>query len=659
MVISSRPPLASDFMEVELPDGKRLTLPDGATGADAAAAIGPGLAKAALAVKVNGGLRDLARPLPETDGGGPATLEVLTDRSGDEALSLIRHDAAHVLAAAVTELYPGVKISIGPPIENGFYYDFDFPEGVALSEADFPQIEAKMREHIAADEPFVREDVPASDALDRFLREAQDYKAELIEDLIEKDGVPTVSLYTNGPFTDLCRGPHAPSTKRIKAFKLQSVAGAYWRGDSNKPMLTRIYGTAFFSDKDLKEYLERLEQARARDHRKLGPQLGLFNFSDVAPGMTFWFPPGTQVFNSLVALSREMGGPRGYTEVKTPQLYDSSLWKTSGHWDKYQEHMFITESADTPMGLKPMNCPGHCQLYSMQAHSYRDLPVRYSEPGLLHRNELSGALHGLLRTRTFAQDDAHVFCAEEQVQDELAGCLEFAFATYDIFGFDVRLELSTRPDERLGSDEQWDHSESHLIQVLDRKGLAYDINPGDGSFYGPKIDLHMTDSLGRSWQIGTVQLDYNMPMRFELTYTGADNAEHQPVMIHRALMGSYERFIAILVEHYGGELPVWLTPVQATILPIADRHLDYARTVRDELDAAGIRVELDERTESVGRKIRDAELRKIPYMLVVGDREQEAGQVAVREHRRGDEGSGSVKEFVERVKEAVQSRSTP
>jgi threonyl-tRNA synthetase len=644
-------------MELELPDGKVLILPDDATGADAAAAIGPGLARAALAVKVDGEVRDLARPLPNAQANGPAKLEIITDRSGEEALRLIRHDAAHVLAAAVMELYPGVKISIGPPIENGFYYDFDFPGGVSLSDADFERIEAKMREHIAADEPFVREDVPARDALDRFLREGQDYKVELIEDLVRDDGVPTVSLYTNGPFTDLCRGPHAPSTRRIKAFKLQSVAGAYWRGDSNRPMLTRVYGTAFFSEKELKEHLERLEQARARDHRRLGPQLGLFNFSDVAPGMTFWFPPGTQIFNSLVALSREMGEPRGYTEVKTPQLYDSSLWKTSGHWDKYQEHMFITESADTPMGLKPMNCPGHCQLYALQPHSYRDLPVRYSEPGLLHRNELSGALHGLLRTRNFAQDDAHVFCAEEQVQDELEGCLDFAFDTYEIFGFDVRLELSTRPDERLGSDVQWDKAEGHLIHVLDRKALSYDINPGDGSFYGPKIDLHMTDSLGRSWQIGTVQLDYNMPMRFGLIYTGADNAEHQPVMIHRALMGSYERFIAILIEHYGGELPVWLAPVQAIILPISDRHVEYGRAVRDQLTAAGVRVELDERAESVGRKIRDAELRKIPTMLIVGDREQEGELVAVREHRRGSVGSMPITGFIGTIEERVKTRA--
>jgi threonyl-tRNA synthetase len=363
------------------------------------------------------------------------------------------------------------------------------------------------------------------------------------------------------------------------------------------------------------------------------------------------------VFNSLVALSREMGRERGYTEVKTPQIYDSSLWKTSGHWDKYQENMFVTEYEDRQMAVKPMNCPGHCQLYSLRAHSYRDLPIRYSEPGLLHRREPSGTLHGLLRVRHFAQDDAHIFCTEDQIQDELAGCLEFAFATYAVFGIDVRLELSTRPDERLGDDEQWDKSEGALIQALERKGLSYDVNPGDGSFYGPKIDLHMTDSLGRSWQLGTVQLDYNMPERFELSYTGADNAEHRPVMIHRALMGSYERFIGILLEHLGGELPVWLAPIQAIVLPIADRHNEYAREVEARLHAAGVRVDLDDRTESVGRKIRDAELRKIPYMLVVGDREQEHDEVSVREHRRGDAGALPVQTFVEQVQQAVQTRA--
>ena len=644
-------------MELELPDGNLLSLPDGATGADAAAAIGPGLARAALAVKVDGEVRDLARPLPQTHGDGPAKLEIITERSGEDALSLIRHDAAHVLAAAVLELYPGVKISIGPPIENGFYYDFDFPDGVSLSEADFERIEAKMREHIAADEAFVREDVEAGLALERFLREGQDYKVELIEDLVRDHGVPTVSLYTNDGFTDLCRGPHAPSTKRIKAFKLQSVAGAYWRGDSSKPMLTRVYGTAFFSEKDLQAYRDRLEQARARDHRRLGPQLGLFAFSDVSPGAAFWLPAGTEVFNSLVALSREMGRERGYLEVKTPQIYDSSLWKTSGHWQKYRENMFVTEYEERQMAVKPMNCPGHCHLYSLQRHSYRELPVRYWEPGLLHRREPSGTLHGLLRVRHFAQDDSHIFCTEDQIQDEVSGVLEFAFATYDVFGIDVTLELSTRPDNRIGSEELWDKSESALLAALDDHGLPYKIAEGEGAFYGPKIDLHMTDSLGRSWQLGTCQLDYNFPERFELTYTGPDNAEHRPVMIHRALMGSYERFIGILLEHLGGELPPWLAPVQAIVLPIADRHSPYAGAVRERVRAAGGRVEVDDRTESVGRKIRDAEMRKIPYMLVVGDREQEGGLVSVREHRRGDLGSIAVEEFIARLSQQVKTRA--
>ncbi|MGO9958321.1 MAG: threonine--tRNA ligase, partial [Solirubrobacteraceae bacterium] len=499
----------------------------------------------------------------------------------------------------------------------------------------------------------VREDVPVEVALERFRAEEQPYKVELIEDLV-RDADPahplaTVSLYTNGPFTDLCRGPHAPGTKRIKAFKLQSVAGSYWRGDAGRQMLTRVYGTAFFSAKDLEEHLARLERARANDHRRLGPQLGLFAFSDTAPGSTYWFPAGTQVFNSLVALSREMGAPRGYTEVKTPLLYDSSLWKISGHWDKYRENMFVTESGDTPMAIKPMNCPGHCQLYSLRPRSYRDLPLRFSEPGLLHRNEPSGTLHGLLRTRHFIQDDAHIFCTEDQIQAEVAGVLEFAFATYRIFDFDVRLELSTRPEQRIGSDELWDLSEHALAQALESQGLAYDLNEGDGAFYGPKIDMHMTDSLGRSWQLGTCQLDYNFPARFDLTYTGADNAEHQPVMIHRALMGSYERFIGILLEHTEGVLPVWLTPVQAIVLPISDRHLGYAGGVRDRLARAGLRVELDERTESVARKIRDAELRKIPYMLVVGDREAEHDEVSVREHGSGDAGATSVAAFMQRL----------
>ena len=643
-------------MQVTLPDGTPLDLPEGATGADAAMAIGPGLAKAALAVRQEGEVRDLARPLiPDT------TVEIITERSGQDALDLIRHDTAHVLAAAAMELYPGVKISIGPPIDDGFYYDFEFPEGTKLSDDDFAALEAKMKEHIKAEEEFVREDVSVAEALERFKGEGQDYKVELIEDLVANapadDPVETVSLYTNGPFTDLCRGPHAPSTKRIKAFKLQSVAGAYWRGDSTRTMLTRVYGTAFFDKKDLKAHLERLEEAKARDHRKLGRELGLFTFSEISPGSAFWLPHGTTIYNSLLALSREMGADRGYTEVKTPIIFDSELWKTSGHWGKYRENMFLTETEDRQYGVKPMNCPGHAHLFSTQHWSYKDLPVRYSEPGGLHRNELSGTLHGLLRVRHFTQDDAHIFCTPEQVQEEVAGCLEFIFATYAIFGFDdVKVELSTRPDNRIGTDEEWDWAEGALTAALESRGLEYSINPGDGAFYGPKIDVHLTDSLGRSWQLGTVQLDPNLPERFDLKYIGADNAEHRPLMIHRACMGTFERFIGILTEHFAGEFPLWLTPVQAIVLPISDRHVPAAEIAQAALRRGGVRSEVDDRTESMGRKIRDGELRKIPYMLIIGDREAEEGTVSVRRHREGDLGAQALDEFVERIREDVQQR---
>jgi threonyl-tRNA synthetase len=631
-------------MRVTLPDGSPLELPDGATGADAAAAIGPGLARAALAVKQNGRLRDLARPLEPDE-----PVEIVTERSGPEALELIRHDAAHVLATAIMELYPGVKISIGPPIDNGFYYDFEFPNGVTVTDADFDAIEARMREHIAAAEPFTREDVPVDEALARFRSEGQDYKVELIEDLVRDEGVKTVSLYTNGPFTDLCRGPHAPTTKSIGAVKLQSIAGAYWRGDSSRQMLTRIYGTAFFKQSDLDAFLEQLELARARDHRKLGRELGLFTFSPVSPGITFWLPKGTAVFNALVALNRRMQQERGYSEVKTPLLYDASVWETSGHWGKYKENIFVVEYEDREFGLKPMNCPGHCHLFGLQQWSYRDLPVRYAEPGLLHRREPSGTLHGLLRVRHFIQDDAHIYCTEEQVQDELARCLDFGFDIYRMFDFPVHVELSTRPENRLGDDALWDHTEGALSRALEQQGIEYTINEGDGAFYGPKIDLHMTDSLGRSWQLGTVQLDYNMPARFELAYTGADNAEHVPVMIHQALFGSFERFIGILLEHTAGQLPLWLAPVQAVALPIADRHEEAAARAVRALRDAGLRAEVDDRTESVGRKIRDAELQKVPFMLVIGDREAEEGTVALRRHGSGDEGSVALDELVERL----------
>jgi threonyl-tRNA synthetase len=645
-------------MDYELPDGTALSLDEGATGADAAAAIGAGLARAALAIKVDGELRDLSRPLPSTNGSHTPKLEILTERSGEEALQLVRHDAAHVLAAAMLELYPGVKISIGPAIENGFYYDFDFPDGVVVNDTDFPKIEAAMKAHIDADEPFVREDIGVQDALQRFHEEKQPYKVELIEDLIKNEGAETVSLYTNGPFTDLCRGPHAPTTKRIKAFKLQSVAGSYWRGDAKRQMLTRVYGTAFFSDKDLKAFEEMLERARANDHRKLGRELRLFTFSELAPGMPLWQPAGTAVWNQLTDLWRTENRQRGYREVKTPILFDVELFKASGHWDNYRDNMYFTDVEDHPMGLKPMNCPGHVQLFKDVPRSHRELPIRFSEQGLVHRHEPSGTLHGLMRVRHITQDDAHIFCLEEQIEDEVVGCLDFGFALYRVFGFEPRLELSTRPEKRLGADEMWDRAEQALKNALDRQGLDYEINEGDGAFYGPKIDLHMRDSLGRSWQLGTIQLDYQMPERLDASYVGADNTEHRPVMIHRALLGSFERFIGILIEHYGGEFPVWLTPVQGIVLPIADRHVEYAQSVIARLSDAGVRVEVDDRTESIGRKIRDAELRKIPYMLVVGDREAEQDEVSVREHRAGDTGAVSVQAFAQRVMEETKTRST-
>ena len=467
-------------MTVQLPDGTQLELPAGATGADAARAIGEGLARAALGVKVDGELADLEAPLP--DG---AQIAIVTSRD-EEGLWLLRHDAAHVLATAVMELYPGVKISIGPPIEDGFYYDFEFPEGVKVSDDDLERIEQKMREHIKADEGFARAELPVAEAIERFRAEGQDYKVELIEDLVRDQGVETVSLYTNGPFTDLCRGPHGPGTKRIKAFKLTSLAGAYWRGDADRQMLTRIYGTAFAGKDELAEHLHRLEQARERDHRKLGRELSLFMLSDLAPGMPFWLPRGTHIWNELTRLWRATNVDRGYTEVRTPILYDVELWKQSGHWHVYRENMYFTDVEDRPMGLKPMNCPAHCQIYKRDLRSYRELPIRLCEQGLVHRHEPSGTLHGLMRVRHITQDDAHVFCTEEQIEEEAMRCLEFGFYMYEQFGLEPRLELSTRPEKRVGTEEMWDRAEAALVRTLEQNGLEYELNEGDGAFYGPK-----------------------------------------------------------------------------------------------------------------------------------------------------------------------------
>ena len=643
--------MSATQLKVKLPDGSELELESGATGADAAAAIGAGLARAALAIKVDGELRDLSAPLT-----GGEEIEIVTDRSPD-ALELIRHDAAHVLAESVLDLWPEAKISIGPPIENGFYYDIEFPDG-APGEDDLARIEERMAEHVKADEPFERRELPARDAIDHFRAEGQDYKVELIEDLIRDEGAETVSLYRNGPFEDLCRGPHGPSTGRIGAFKLTSLAGAYWRGDETRQMLTRVYGTAFLDRKDLEEHLERLEQARQRDHRKLGPQLDLFQLRPEAPGMPFWLPQGTVLLRLIEAEVRRHLAAGDYHEIKTPHILDVDLWHRSGHWDNYKENMFFTAPAERESrgdrreyAVKPMNCPGACLVFASQKHSYRELPLRLAEFGLVSRYEREGVLHGLLRVRAFTQDDAHVYCTLDQITGEVDTICAAIDQLYERFGFDeVRVELSTRPDKSIGTDEQWERAEGALRDALERQGREYEVSPGEGTFYGPKIDFHITDALGRSWQCGTCQLDFQMPERFELTYTGADNAEHTPVMIHRALLGSMERFAGILIEHYGGRFPLWLAPTQAVVLPVADRHNERAAEVAERLRADGLRVRVDERTESVGKKIRDAELSKAPYMLVLGDKELESGSVSVRHHGDGDLGAMSVDDLATRLR---------
>jgi threonyl-tRNA synthetase len=638
---------ATQKIRLTLPDGKPLELPADATGADVAAAIGPGLAKAALAIRVGGELRDLSAPLPEEGG----EVAILTDRD-PEALELIRHDAAHVMAEAVLDLYPGTKVTIGPPIESGFYYDFEFPEETKVTEEDLEKIEAVMLEHIAADEEFSRRDVPATEAIELFRAQGQDFKVELIEDLAHDEGVETVSLYRNGPFEDLCRGPHGPSTGRIKAIKLNSVAGAYWRGDERRERLTRIYGTAFFSKKDLDAHLEKLEQARERDHRRLGPQLGLFMLRKEAPGMPFWLPNGTTLLRLIETEVREQLRKRGYQEISTPHVLDEGLWHRSGHWDNYKDAMYFMDDDERRYALRPMNCPGACLVYAADRHSYRELPLRLAEFGRVSRNEREGVLHGLLRVRAFTQDDAHVYCTEEQIGEEVASICEAIDELYARFGFeDVHVELSTRPEKSMGTEEQWAKAEAALAEALESQGREYVLNPGDGAFYGPKIDFHVTDALGRSWQCGTCQLDFQMPERFELYYTGADDAAHRPVMIHRALLGSMERFAGILIEHYAGRFPVWLAPVQAIVLPISDRHNAYGRRAFEELRELGVRVAVDDRSESINKKIRDAStIGRYPYMLVVGDREEEAVGVSVRSHLDGDLGEMSLAEFAARVR---------
>jgi threonyl-tRNA synthetase len=601
-------------MKVILPDGTELELPDGATGLEAARAIGPKLAEQAVLVKADGVAQDLRLPL--ADG---TTLQILTTRDTQDAdaLAVLRHSAAHLLAEAVRKLHPGVKVAIGPPVESGFYYDFEFP--TPINDADLEAIEAEVRRELDEGRAWEREEITAEEARRRFAAEGEPYKVELVD---TADG--PITLYTQGAFTDLCRGPHLQTSAPIKAFKLTSLAGAYWRGDEKNPQLTRIYGTAFFSQKDLDAHLERLEQARARDHRRIGRQLDLFHFDELSPGSPFWHPKGMAIFNALEDLRRRENARRGYLEVKTPLIYDKALWVTSGHWEKFRENMFLIPIDDEhTYAVKPMNCPGHMLLFGSQLRSYRDLPLRYAEAAPLHRNELAGALHGLTRVRYVTQDDAHIFCAQDQIDAELDGSLEYLRYLYGLFGIEPRAELSTRPDNKLGSDEEWDFTEGKLVEALDRHEIQYFVGEGEGSFYGPKIDLHITDALDRSWQLGTIQLDAQMPARFGLTYMGADNHEHPVFVIHRALLGSFERFIGILIEHYGGAFPLWLAPVQVRVLPVSDAHREGARAIAARVREAGLRVDLDERDETLGKRIRESEIEKVPVVVVFGERESE------------------------------------
>jgi threonyl-tRNA synthetase len=625
-----------DTVKVILPDGKQLELPDGATGLDAARAIGPKLAEQAVLVRSNGSTQDVRLPLHD---GQPVQFLTTRDKQDPDALYVLRHSSAHLLAEAVRRLYPGVKVAIGPPIENGFYYDFEFP--APISDAEILDIEREMQAILAEGRTWRRTEVARADARQQFEREGEVYKAELVDSADDPITLYTQASPSGDAFTDLCRGPHLQDSGPIRAFKLTGLAGAYWRGDEHNKQLTRIYGTAFFDQADLDAHLERLEEARRRDHRRLGVQLDLFHFSDVSPGSPFWHPKGMAIWNVLEDLRREQNRARGYVEVRTPQIYDKELWVTSGHWEKYREHMFVFESENREFGLKPMNCPGHCVVYADGAWSYRDLPLRMAEAGVLHRDELSGALHGLLRVRMFSQDDAHIFCTADQIQDEVLGCLEFGYLIYDLLGLEIRVELSTRPENKIGTEAEWDAAEADLAQALERHGLEYVVNEGDGAFYGPKIDLHMLDSLGRAWQIGTVQLDFQMPQRFGLRYQGADNAEHTPVMIHRALIGSFERFIGILIEHFAGAFPFWLAPVQVRVLPVGLDHLEAARALAARLSA--YRVELDDSDETVGKRIRNAEVDKIPYTIVYGDRESDEA-LAVRE-RGGTQSTMSLAEL--------------
>ncbi|EXJ13428.1 threonine--tRNA ligase [Imhoffiella purpurea] len=635
---------------ITLPDGSQRQFDQPLSVHEVAASIGPGLAKAALAGRVDGTLVDTSYMLDRD-----AELAIVTSKDEETALELLRHDAAHVMAQAVQELYPGTQVTIGPAIENGFYYDFARDE--PFTPDDLERIEARMHEIVKRDLPIVREVWDREEAKRTFAGIGERYKVEIIEDIIPEG--EEVSVYRQGDWFDVCRGPHLPSTGKLgNGFKLTKVAGAYWRGDSSNAMLQRIYGTAWRDKKELKAYLQRLEEAEKRDHRKLGKQLDLFHFQDEAPGMAFWHAKGRVIYRLAEAYMREKLAEYGYEEVETPQVLDRSLWERSGHWEKFADGMFTTQLDDRDYAIKPMNCPGHIQLYNQGLKSYRDLPLRLAEFGVVHRNEPSGTLHGLMRARRFTQDDAHVFCTEEQLQSEVATLIDMVFETYRDFGFDqIDLALSLRPEKRVGADELWDKAEAALDRSLKDKGLEFRVQPGEGAFYGPKIEFTLHDSIGRAWQCGTIQVDFSMPGRLGAYYIAEDNSKQTPVMIHRAVLGSVERFIGILIEHYAGFFPAWLAPVQVAVLNITDRQADYVKEVAKVLRDKGFRVETDLRNEKIGFKIREHTLRRVPYLLVVGDREVETRSLSVRDRKGQDLGSFELGAFIDRLGEEVASRA--
>lgn len=635
-------------IELTLPDGSIRSVDAGTTAFDVARSIGPGLAKAVLGAQIDGAFVDLRQPL---HAGG--SFRLLTSRDA-EAGDVIRHSAEHVMADAVQRLWPETEIDAGRQDHSEKYqYDFRFPR--AFTPEDLEKIEAKMVEILRENAPFERLEVSRAEAAEMLREKGETLKLARLEDIPEGE---TITFFRHGSFLDLCRGPHVQKVGQIGAVRLLESSGVYWKGDESAERLQRIYGTAFSSRKELDAWAEQISEAQARDHRKLGPQLDLFSFQDVAPASPFFHPRGAVLYNGLVDFVRELYREYGYDEVVTPQILDVDLWHTSGHYENYRDAMFFTDVDERQFAVKPMNCPGHCLIYGTRLRSYRDLPVRYADFGRLHRYERSGVITGLTRVRTFAQDDAHIFCAEDQIESEIASVLAFIKRLYDTFGFDdVLIEVSTRPEKRLGSDEMWDRAESALRAALDGQGIAYQINEGDGAFYGPKIDFQVRDAIGRSWQLGTVQLDYQLPERFDLRYIGADGDSHRPVMIHRAVLGSLERFIGILIEHTAGRFPLWLAPVQAVVLPVSEKFMDYAREVHERLHTAGLRVELDSRSEKLGYKIREAQLQQTPYMVVVGGRERDEGTVSVRRRAGEDLGSLGLEAFLERALERVGQRS--